>query len=304
KELCAIFEVPESVLPEVLPNAGNIGDIQHSILGSPVKITALAGDQQAALFGQGCFNPGMAKNTYGTGCFMLLQTGTELRYSQNGLLSTIAWNLNGEIHYALEGSVFVAGSAIQWLRDGVGIITTAAETEQLASQVPDSGGVYFVPAFTGLGAPYWDSAARGAFFGLTRGTTRSHIVRAALESMAFQTRDVFDLMVQESGIGLKTLRVDGGASANNLMMQFQSDLLGVEVDRPVQIETTALGVAMMSALGAGFYTLEQLSDLRKCDKMFSPGALPHEVNAALEGWRRAVKATIAFHADADKPKIQ
>jgi glycerol kinase len=301
-ELCDIFEVPVSVLPEVLPNAGLFGHIDSSFFGAEIPITGVAGDQQAALFGQACFEPGMAKNTYGTGCFMLMQTGEKLRFSENGLLSTIAWNLNGITNYALEGSVFVAGSAVQWLRDGLGIVATASETESLASSVPDSGGVYFVPAFTGLGAPYWNSSARGAFFGLTRGTTRAHIIRATLEAMAFQTKDVFDLMEEESGLPLKTLRVDGGAASNNLMMQFQSDLLGLEVDRPQQIETTALGVAMLAALGAGIYNHKsELEELRKSDRIFIPRALPGEVEKALKGWRRAVNATIAFHSTADKP---
>ena len=302
-ELCDIFEVPVSVLPEVLPNAGLFGRIDSSFFGAEIPITGVAGDQQAALFGQACFDAGMAKNTYGTGCFMLMQTGETLRYSENGLLSTIAWNINGKMHYALEGSVFVAGSAVQWLRDGLGIVTSASETEALASSVTDTGGVYFVPAFTGLGAPYWNSSARGAFFGITRGTSRAHMIRAALEAMAFQTKDVFDLMEKESGVLLKTLRVDGGAAANNLMMQFQSDLLGLEVDRPAQLETTALGVAMMAALGAGIYkNTQELEKLRKSDQVFIPRALPGDVEKALKGWRRAVLATIAFHETADKPK--
>ena len=296
QELLQKFDIPASILPEVLDNTASFGMSHPNETGGfSIPITGMAGDQQAALFGQACFEPGMAKNTYGTGCFMLLQTGKERVISERGLLSTIAWRIHGEVNYALEGSVFVAGSAIQWLRDELGIIRNASETEALASSVKDSDGVFFVPAFVGLGAPYWDSEARGAFFGLTRGTSRAHLVRAALEAMAFQTRDVFDLMREESGIALKTLRVDGGAAANNLMMQFQSDVLGVDVDRPREIETTALGAALLAGLGHGIWTLEGIKQLRASDQVFHPAANDENLSRKYAGWKRAVQATRSFH---------
>ena len=295
-DLLALFKVPKHILPEIKENTSHFGFTDTSFTGVSIPINAMAGDQQAALFGQACFQVGMAKNTYGTGCFMLMQTGESLVESKNGLLTTIAWKIDGKTNYALEGSVFVAGSAVQWLRDGIQLVESAAETEALASSVEDSDGVYFVPAFVGLGAPYWDADARGAFFGITRGTNRAHIVRATLEAMAFQTRDVFELMQQESGISLKTLRVDGGAAANNLMMQFQSDVLGVNVDRPNVVETTALGVAIMAGYSAGIWkSLEECAKLRKADAQFSPSKPKSQTEKQYQSWKRAVKATMSFH---------
>lgn len=299
-ELLNIYGISKSILPEVKDNIAFFANTDASVTGTSIPIAGVAGDQQAALFGQACFHQGMAKNTYGTGCFMLMQTGEERVYSKNGLLSTIAWKYKGKVFYALEGSVFVAGSAIQWLRDGIGLISSAAETEELALSVESTDGVYFVPAFVGLGAPYWDSEARGAFFGITRGTTKAHLVRASLEALAFQTRDVFSLMQEESGIELKTLRVDGGAAANNHLMQFQSDVLRVEVDRPKLIETTAFGVALMAGLATGIWaSLEELEALRSNDKIFLPEKDVQEVELAYKGWKRAVHATQAFHANAE-----
>lgn len=295
-DLLELFKVPKHILPQIKENTSHFGYTDVAYTGVPIPIHAMAGDQQAALFGQACFQVGMAKNTYGTGCFMLMQTGENLVESQNGLLTTIAWKIDGKFNYALEGSVFVAGSAVQWLRDGIQLVESAAETEALASSVEDTDGVYFVPAFVGLGAPYWDADARGAFFGITRGTNRAHIVRATLEAMAFQTRDVFELMQQESGISLKTLRVDGGAAANNLMMQFQSDVLGVEVDRPDVVETTALGVAIMAGYSAGIWkSLEECARLRKADAQFSPSKPKSQTEKQYQAWKRAVKATMSFH---------
>jgi glycerol kinase len=295
-DLLSLFKIPKFILPKVLENTAHFGNTDASITGNSIPINAMAGDQQAALFGQACFQVGMAKNTYGTGCFMLMQTGDKLVESKHGLLTTIAWKINGKLSYALEGSVFVAGSAVQWLRDGIQLLNDASETEELARSVDDTDGVYFVPAFVGLGAPYWDSDARGAFFGITRGTNRAHIVRATLEAMAFQTRDVFELMQQESDISLKTLRVDGGAAANNLMMQFQSDVLGVDVDRPNVVETTALGVAMMAGLSAGIWsTLDECAALRVPDAIFHPAQSSAQTEKQYKSWKRAVKATMSFH---------
>ncbi|MEX1190176.1 MAG: glycerol kinase GlpK [Bacteroidia bacterium] len=299
-ELLSIFGVPAQILPEVKENIGFFTNTDASITGSSIPISGVAGDQQAALFGQACFHEGMAKNTYGTGCFMLMQTGEQRVNSDNGLLATIAWKYKGKVSYALEGSVFVAGSAIQWLRDGLGLFNDNSEIEKLASSVPTTGGVYFVPAFVGLGAPYWDSNVRGAFFGLTRGTSKEHMIRAALEAIAFQTKDVFDLMQNEAGIKLKTLRVDGGASANNLMMQFQSEVLKTEVDRPVNIETTAYGVALMAGLAEGIWKdFEELAALRKKDAAFTPSENDSDLNHAYRGWKNAVKAARVFHENDD-----
>lgn len=296
EQLLDLFKVPKHILPEVKENTSHFGDTDASVTGVSIPINAMAGDQQAALFGQACFQVGMAKNTYGTGCFMLMQTGDKLVESNHGLLSTIAWKINGKLSYALEGSVFVAGSAVQWLRDGIQLVSDASETEALARSVENTDGVYFVPAFVGLGAPYWDSEARGAFFGITRGTNRAHIVRATLEAMAFQTRDVFEIMQQESGISLKTLRVDGGAAANNLMMQFQSDVLGVDVDRPNVVETTAFGVALMAGLSAGIWTsFDECAALRIPDAIFHPASPSAQTEKQYNSWKRAVKATMSFH---------
>lgn len=251
KTLLEVFDIPASILPEVMPSSGIFGYTAPELFGDSIPVAGVAGDQQAALFGQCCYNPGDAKNTYGTGGFLLMNTGEKPVFSKNGLVTTIAWGLNGKVYYALEGSVFICGAAVQWLRDGLGLVKHAAETEEIASTVSDSGGVYFVPAFVGLGAPYWDPYARGSISGLTRGTTRAHIVRAVLDSMAFQTSDVLALMQSESGITFDALNVDGGASANNLLLKIQADLLGKKVLRPSCIETTALGAAYLAGLGVG-----------------------------------------------------
>ncbi|MBP6664353.1 MAG: glycerol kinase GlpK, partial [Chitinophagales bacterium] len=249
KQLLAELNIPAKMLPKVLNSSDNYGTTTPELFGgTAIPITGVAGDQQAALFGQACFTQGMAKNTYGTGCFMLMNTGTERIRSKNGLLTTIAWGLNGTVEYALEGSVFIAGAAIQWLRDGLRLIDSAADSEFYANKVPNSDGVYVVPAFAGLGAPYWDMYARGAIFGLTRRTTKAHLVRATLESLAYQTRDVLKAMEADSGLKLRTLRVDGGACANNLLMQFQADILDTPVERPALVETTAMGAAYLAGI--------------------------------------------------------
>jgi glycerol kinase len=263
--------------------------------GEEVPISGIAGDQQAALFGQACFEPGMAKNTYGTGCFMLMNTGEKAVRSGHGLLTTLAWGLDGKVEYALEGSIFVAGSAIQWLRDGLRLIKTAAESEELAQKVGSNDGVYVVPAFVGLGTPYWDSNVRGAVFGLTRGTNKEHLVRATLESLAYQTRDVLGAMEADAGIRLKKLRVDGGATANNFLMQFQSDILGVSVERPVVLETTALGAAYLAGLAVGFWSdKEEIAKNWQVDRNFEP-EMDHNTREMLYNkWLKAVEAARAF----------
>lgn len=264
--------------------------------GARIPIAGMAGDQQAALFGQACFKPGMAKNTYGTGCFMLMNTGRKAVPSKNGLLTTIAWGVGGQVEYALEGSIFVAGAAIQWLRDGLGMIASAPESGDLAQEAEQgTGGVYLVPAFVGLGAPYWDMNARGAVFGLTRGTTKAHFVRAALESLAYQTRDVLSAMEADSGIRLDRLRVDGGAVANEFLMQFQSDVLGVPVERPHIIETTALGAAYLAGMAVGYWeNRDAIGEHFAVAREFVPMMDGEQRESLYEGWRRAVRATIAF----------
>src|SRR2546421_1687123 len=253
EELLRMFRVPRSMLPQVLPSSQVYGATAKNLLGAEVPIAGVAGDQQAALFGQACFEPGMAKNTYGTGCFLLMNTGRTAIAPSGGLLATVAWRIGAETVYTLEGSVFIAGAAIQWLRDGLGVLGSAAESQRLAESVPDTGGVYLVPAFVGLGAPYWDMHARGAIFGLTRGTTRAHLVRAALEAIAYQSRDVLETMRAEAGVPLRALRVDGGAAANDFLCQFQADVMRVEVLRPSVIDTTSLGAAYLAGLGAGIW---------------------------------------------------
>ncbi len=293
-KLLTELNIPKNLLPEVKQSSGEFGVTTKALFGSEIKITGIAGDQQSALFGQTCFEPGTAKNTYGTGCFMLMNTGRKLTYSKNGLLTTIAWGLNGKVEYALEGSVFVAGAAIQWLRDGLKILDAAPDSEYFASKVLSSEGVYVVPAFAGLGAPYWDMYARGAIFGLTRGTTKGHIARATLESLAFQTKDVLTAMESDSGIKLKALRVDGGASANNLLMQFQADILDTEVQRPAVIETTALGAAYLAGLATGFYTLEKLATSSPIDRKFTP-KMEEPLRAKLyKGWKKAVERSMGW----------
>ncbi len=289
EDLLRELRIPRAVLPEVRSSAGTFGESAADVLGAAVPIAGVAGDQQAATFGQACFAPGMAKNTYGTGCFLLLNTGEQAVLSQHGLLTTIAWGLNGRVTYALEGSIFIAGAAIQWLRDGLGIIANAAETETLAGSVRDTGGVYFVPAFVGLGAPYWDAYARGTIVGLTRGTGRAHIVRAALEAICYQTRDVVDAMVADAGVSLQALRVDGGAVANNLLCQLQADLLGVPVQRPVVTETTALGAAYLAGLAVGVWSSqEEIAAQWQVDREFHPQMSASERDRLYAGWQRAL----------------
>ena len=268
-EILDIFEIKKEMLPKVVPSSHIVGHME--IEGVDVPIAGIAGDQQAALFGQTCYDKGDVKNTYGTGCFILMNTAEKPVFSDKGLITTIAWNCEKQTCYALEGSIFNAGSSVQWLRDQIGLVTTAAQTEDMALAVDDTNDVYFVPAFTGLGTPYWDMYARGLLIGLTRGTNKNHIVRAVLESMAYQTMDVIDCMQQESGVKLNTLRVDGGASANNFLMQFQSDMLDCEVVRPAIQETTALGAAFLAGLAVGFWKdTKELKRVIKQDRIFSP----------------------------------
>jgi len=296
-DLLRTLDVPASVLPSVVRSSGVVATTDAKVFGAEVPIAGIAGDQQSALFGQACFEPGLVKNTYGTGCFMLLFTGADAIESRRGLLTTMACAADGSPAYALEGSIFIAGAAVQWLRDGLGIIKTAAETERLARQVNSTLGVYVVPAFVGLGAPYWDSQARGAVLGLTRGVTRAHVVRATLESLAYQTRDVVDTMLTESGRQLGGLRVDGGAAANNFLMQFQADILGAPVDRPKVIETTALGAALLAGLGVGLWkSSATLERVRQRDRIFKPKMKPEQREALYQGWRRAVAAVRSLGA--------
>ena len=282
--------VPKSLLPEVRPSSEVYGHTIPSIIGASVPVAGMAGDQQSALFGQNCFSPGEAKNTYGTGCFLLMNTGEDLCMSKNGLVTTIAWGLDGKVEYALEGSIFVGGSAIQWLRDGLRLVDSAPDSEWVAKKVKDAGGVYMVPAFVGLGAPYWDMNARGMIIGLTRGTTKAHIVRATLDSLAYQTRDVLGAMEADSGNRLAALKVDGGAVANNLLMQFQADLLGVPVDRPQITETTALGAAYLAGLATGVWaSKEELKKSWQLDTRFTPALDKKDADKLYKGWRKAVK---------------
>jgi glycerol kinase len=288
-ELCNLLEVPASVLPEVRPSSGELATTERTVLGAPVPIAGIAGDQQSALFGQGCVERGMAKNTYGTGCFLLLNTGADAVTSRHGLLTTVACDTHGGRAYALEGSVFIAGAAIQWLRDGLGLVRRAAESERLAKSVDSTLGVYLVPAFVGLGAPHWDADARGALLGLTRGVTRAHVVRAALESLAYQTRDVVDAMAADAGEALRALRVDGGAAANGFLMQFQADVLGVPVDRPRVVETTAMGAAFLAGLATGFWKSQaDLERARRIDRRFTPRMNTETRDALYRGWQDAV----------------
>jgi glycerol kinase len=290
-EMLQILKVPRRVLPAVSPSAGVLGEtIDLGWLPRGVPIAGVAGDQQAALFGQACLTPGAAKNTYGTGCFMLLNTGAVPVASSHGLVTTIAWRIGGQTTYALEGSVFIAGAAIQWLRDGLGILKNVAESQELAESVPDTGGVYFVPAFVGLGAPHWDMYARGTVVGLTRGTTRAHLARAALESIAFQSRDVLEAMAADAGISIEGLRVDGGAVANDFLCQFQADLLNVAVLRPRIIETTALGAAYLAGLGAGVWrSADEVGKRWALERRFEPRLDESTRATRYDGWRRAVE---------------
>lgn len=290
EKLLKELDIPVSMLPEVRNSSEIYGYTdEHTFGGAKIPIAGIAGDQQAALFGQACFEAGMAKNTYGTGCFMLMNTGEEMISSKNGLLTTIAWGIDGKVEYALEGSIFVAGAAVQWLRDEIQLVHDANDTEYFASKVDDTGGVYLVPAFVGLGAPHWDMEARGTLIGLTRGTNRSHIIRATLESIAYQTRDVLEAMEEDSQIDLKSLKVDGGAVVNNFLMRFQADMLNVQVHRPKTIETTALGAAYLAGLAVGFWEdREEITNRWSVDRIFKPALEEEKREELYRGWKKAV----------------
>ena len=294
QKLLKKLNIPEAMLPQVMDSSQVYGQASAKLFGGEIPIAGIAGDQQAALFGQACYRKGMAKNTYGTGCFMLMNTGEVPVASKSGLLTTIAWGLNGKVTYALEGSVFIAGAAIQWLRDGLKIIDEAPDSEFFAMKVEDTEGVYVVPAFTGLGAPYWDMYARGAIFGLTRGTQKSHLIRATLESLAYQTKDVLTAMQKDAKIKLTALRVDGGASANDLLMQFQADMLDVKVERPSVIETTALGAAYLAGLAVGYWKKSEISKNWQIDQTFDSTMNKKERNRLYGGWQKAVKRSMGW----------
>jgi glycerol kinase len=290
-ELLTLFGIPRSMLPEVRQSSEVYGETKTTVFASKIPIAGIAGDQQAALFGQLCTKPGMVKSTYGTGCFMLMNIGSEPRTSQNNLLTTLAWKINGQVQYALEGSIFMAGAVVQWLRDNLGIIKTSAEVEQLARQVKSSGGVCFVPAFAGLGAPHWDPYARGVIFGMSRATTAAHIARAAVEAIAFQTMDVLRAMEADAGQPIAELRVDGGAAANDLLMQFQADVLHTKVVRPRMTETTALGAAYLAGLAVGYWnSVEEIQALGQTDTVFEPDVHRAGIEEGIENWQRAVQA--------------
>lgn len=298
EELLELLNIPSSMLPEAKPSSYVYGNTDPSLFGVEIPIAGDAGDQQAALFGQTCFEAGTAKNTYGTGCFMLMNTGEKAVASKNGLLTTIAWGLDGKVHYALEGSIFVAGAAIQWLRDELRVIDKASDSEAIAASVEDTNGVYVIPAFVGLGAPYWDQYARGTIVGLTRGAKREHIIRATLESLAYQTYDVLNAMEEDSGIELKALKVDGGACANNFLMQFQSDILGVQVDRPEVIETTALGAAYLAGLAVGYWKNKgDVTQNWAISRSFEPDMEGKKREKLLEGWHEAVKRSLGWYKE-------
>lgn len=295
QDLLERFSIPAAMLPQVKSSSEIYGYTQSILTSHPVPIAGIAGDQQAALFGQQCTQPGMVKNTYGTGCFMLMNTGEKPVASTNQLLTTIAWQVNGVTHYALEGSVFIAGAVVQWLRDGLKIIRTSAEIETLAGEVSSAEGVYVVPAFAGLGAPYWNQHARGTIVGITRGTTSAHIARAAVESIAFQTMDVLKAMEADSGISIKELRVDGGATVNNMLMQFQADLLQTAVVRPTTVETTALGAAYLAGLAVGFWSsVSEIQSIWEKDRVFSPEMSLADRDALAAGWAKAVGAAMSY----------
>lgn len=297
-ELQEIFGIPGSMLPEIRSSSECYGTTHNSLWSSPIPIAGIAGDQQSALFGQLCTQPGMVKNTYGTGCFMLMNTGEKPVESRNNLLTTIAWKVNGITHYALEGSVFIAGAVVQWLRDGLGVIKNSSDVEALAASVDSADGVYLVPAFAGLGAPYWNQYARGTMVGITRGTSVANIARASLDSIAYQTMDVLKAMEADSGISIKELRVDGGATVNHILMKFQADILGTKVVRPVIAETTALGAAYLAGLAVGFWTsIDEIQHQWKVDIAFEPGMEEEERAALTKGWHRAVKSAIAWADD-------
>ena len=294
KELLQLFGIPESMMPQVKSSSEVYGYTKTTLFAHEVPIAGIAGDQQAALFGQMCTEPGSVKNTYGTGCFMLMNSGERPIMSSNNLLTTIAWKIGDKVNYALEGSIFVAGSVVQWLRDGLGIIKSSSEIEALACSVEDNGGVYFVPALTGLGAPHWDQYAKGCIYGLSRGTTAAHIARAALEGIAFQTLDIVNAMQKDAGVTLKELKVDGGASRNNLLMQFQADILGTSVIRPTVTETTALGAAYLAGLAVGYWeSIDHIKSQWGVDTQFNPIASPEKVEALKTGWADAIKRTLS-----------
>ena len=289
------LNIPKSLLPEVKPSSGIFGHWNYQ--GVDIPIAGVAGDQQAALFGQACFESGMAKNTYGTGCFMLMNIGDKMQLSDSGLVTTIAWGLDGKVEYALEGSVFIAGAAIQWLRDGLHIIDQSKDSEYFAMKAQGENEVYVVPAFAGLGAPYWDMYARGAIFGLTRDTGKDHLVRATLESMAYQTKDILLAMEQDSGLKILSLKVDGGAAANNLLMQFQADILGAEVERPAIVESTAMGAAYLAGIGIGFWKKDQITSRRKIERKFTPTFDERKRKRLYKGWLKAVERTKGWILD-------
>ena len=293
KELLTLFNIPESMMPQVKSSSEVYGYTKTTLFAHEVPIAGIAGDQQAALFGQMCTEPGSVKNTYGTGCFLLMNSGERPIMSSNNLLTTVAWKIGDKVNYALEGSIFVAGSVVQWLRDGLGIIKSSSEVEELAASVPDNGGVYFVPALTGLGAPHWDQYAKGSVYGISRGTTAAHLARAALEGIAFQTMDIVNAMQRDAEITLKELKVDGGASRNNLLMQFQADILGTSVIRPTVTETTALGAAYLAGLAVGYWeSLDHIKSQWGVDTEFTPSAAAEEVDALKKGWADAIKRTL------------
>ena len=293
RELLALFDIPASMMPQVKSSSEVYGYTKTTLFAHEVPIAGIAGDLQAALFGQMCTEPGSVKNTYGTGCFMLMNSGERPIMSSNNLLTTIAWKIGDKVSYALEGSIFVAGSVVQWLRDGLGIIKSSSEVEELAASVPDNGGVYFVPALTGLGAPHWDQYAKGSIYGISRGTTAAHIARAALEGIAFQTMDIVNAMQKDAGITLKELKVDGGASRNNLLMQFQADVLGTSVIRPTVTETTALGAAYLAGLAVGYWeSLEHIKSQWGVDTEFVPAADADKVSSLKKGWSDAIRRTL------------
>lgn len=305
EELLQIMNIPASLLPEVKQSSEIYGETATTIFATKIPIAGIAGDQNAALFGQMCIDNAMVKNTYGTGCFMLMNIGDQFIASKNNLLTTVAWKINNRIQYAFEGSIFIAGAVVQWLRDGLGIIQSSAEVEQLALRVKDTGGVYFVPAFAGLGAPYWNAEARGTIVGMTRGTTAAHIARAALESIAYQTRDVLQAMQADAGMEIKELRVDGGATANDLLMQFQANLLNCQVIRPNIIETTALGAAYLAGLATGYWkNIAEIQQLWKADKTFEPAHNTDAIQQGIAGWEKAIGAAQAWsHHHSTQPLI-
>lgn len=297
-DILKLFDIPACMLPEVKPSSCLYGYTDETVIGGSIPIAGAAGDQQAALFGQCCFDEGDVKNTYGTGCFLLMNTGAKAMTSANGLLTTIAAGVGNEVQYALEGSVFVAGAAVQWLRDELGLIRTAAETEQAALEVPDTNGVYMVPAFTGMGAPYWNPYARGMIVGLTRGAGRQHFIRATLESLAYQTLEVLQAMEKDAGIALRSLRVDGGASSNQFLMQFQADILGREVIRPACIETTALGAAYLAGIAVGFFAgKDEVRANGQAETCFVPAMDEKKRAACIKGWKRAVRCALSYAED-------